>query len=322
MLRRSGIILVAFLFCGKAFSAGPVKEFSPGDYINIFYEDAVKEMIENGVPASITLAQGMLESGYGNSPLAVYANNHFGLKCHKEWEGATFSMDDDEKDECFRKYDNVMESYFDHSLFLKSRQRYTFLFNLSLTDYSGWARGLKDAGYATHPNYASDLIDLIQKFRLYELDRNGFIPEITDITAYKNSQSEKLLKLKKENRLNKIINKHTILKFNRSECVIVKPGDTYMKIAREFNLSTGSLKKNNDLNFGKELLAGEKVYLKPKRTKGSEKFHMVSEGETMERISQIYGIKLSSLYEKNRMKPGTQPKPDDILYLRKRKPAF
>lgn len=321
MLRSTVIILLALLLSGKMFAGPPVKEFSPGDYINIFYEDAVKEMIENGVPASITLAQGMLESGYGNSPLAVYANNHFGLKCHKEWEGATFNMDDDEKGECFRKYDDVMESYFDHSLFLKSRPRYSFLFNLSLTDYNGWARGLKDAGYATHPNYADDIIDIIVKYRLYELDRNGFIPELTEITAYGSHTSEKLLKMKKEKRLNSIINKHTILKFNKSQCVIVKPGDTYMKIAREFNLSTGSLKKNNDFDARKDLLAGEKVYLKPKRNKGSERYHLVSEGETMQSISQLYGIKLSSLYEKNRMKPGTQPKPNDILYLRKRKPA-
>src|ERR1700752_4322875 len=200
MLRNSIIILFALLISGKVMAGPPKKEFSPGDYINIFYEDAVKEMIENGVPASITLAQGMLESGYGNSPLAVYANNHFGLKCHKEWEGATFNMDDDEKDECFRKYDDVMESYFDHSLFLKTRPRYSFLFNLSLTDYNGWARGLKDAGYATHPNYATDLIDIIIKYRLYELDRNGFIPEVTELNAYKNANSEKLLKMKKEKR--------------------------------------------------------------------------------------------------------------------------
>ncbi|MFI5164416.1 MAG: glucosaminidase domain-containing protein [Bacteroidia bacterium] len=321
-MNRSLIVtFLSFLFFGKAFSGVPMKEFSPGDYINIFYEDAVKEMIENGVPASVTLAQGMLESGYGNSPLAVYANNHFGLKCHKEWEGSTFSMDDDEKNECFRKYDNVIESYFDHSLFLKTRERYSFLFNLSLTDYSGWARGLKDAGYATHPNYATDIVDIIEKYRLYELDRNGFIPEVTEINAYKNSTSEKLLKMKKENSVNKINNKHTILKFNKSECVIVKPGDTYMNIAREFSMSTGSLKKNNDFDFKKELLAGEKIYLKPKRSKGPERFHMVSKGETMEYISQLYGIKLNSLYEKNRMKPGTQPKADDILYLRKRKPA-
>ena len=315
------VILFTLLLSGKIFSGVPMKEFSPGDYINIFYEDAVKEMIENGVPASVTLAQGMLESGYGNSPLAVYANNHFGLKCHKEWEGETFNMDDDEKDECFRKYDNVIESYFDHSLFLKSRDRYSFLFNLSLTDYNGWAKGLKDAGYATHPNYAIDIIDIIEKYRLYELDRNGFIPELTDINVYKNHTSEKLLKLKKEARLNKIINKHTILKFNKSECVIVKPGDTYMKIAQEFKMSTGSLKKNNDFDFKKELLAGEKIYLKPKRSKGQERYHLVSEGETMEYISQLYGIKLNSLYEKNRMNPGSQPKADEILYLRKRKPT-
>jgi hypothetical protein len=321
MQRHSIIILFALLISGKVIAGPPKKEFSPGDYINIFYKDAVKEMIENGVPASITLAQGMLESGFGNSPLAVFANNHFGLKCHKEWEGATFNYDDDEKDECFRKYDNVVESYFDHSLFLKTRPRYSFLFDLSLTDYNGWAKGLKNAGYATHPDYAKDLIEIIEKYRLYELDRNGFIPEVTDITAYKDPFAEKSLIKKKETRTNKIVNKHEVLKFNKSECIVVKPGDTYLKIAREFKLSTGTLKKNNDVDFKKDLLAGEKIYLKPKRNKGAERYHLVSEGETMLSISQLYGIKLNSLYEKNGMKPGDQPKADDILYLRKRKPT-
>jgi hypothetical protein len=267
------------------------------------------------------LAQGMLESGFGNSPLAVFANNHFGLKCHKEWEGATFNYDDDEKDECFRKYDNVIESYFDHSLFLKTRPRYSFLFHLSITDYNSWAKGLKNAGYATHPGYAKDLIGIIERYRLYELDKNGFIPEVTDITAYESPAAEKVLAANKKVRINKIVNKHEIIKFNGSECVIVKPGDTYLKIAHEFKLSTGTLKNNNDVDFKKDLLAGEKIYLKPKRNTGVSPYHLVSEGETMQSISQMYGIKLNSLYEKNRMKPGTQPRADDILYLRKRKPA-
>lgn len=136
-------------------------------------EDAIKDMVKTGVPACITLAQGILESESGNSKLAQEANNHFGIKCHKEWEGKTFHQDDDARDECFRKYSTVLESYDDHSDFLKTRSRYAFLFELDVTDYKGWAHGLKKAGYATNPNYAHKLIDLIERYNLEAINNEA-----------------------------------------------------------------------------------------------------------------------------------------------------
>ena len=141
------------------------------EYIEMYKDDAIREMLKSGVPASITLAQGILESGNGNSPLAVYAKNHFGVKCHKGWTGESMRLDDDEKNECFRKYETVYESFKDHSDFLVTRSRYAFLFDLKITDYKGWAKGLKKAGYATNPNYPSLLIDLIEKYELYNYDK-------------------------------------------------------------------------------------------------------------------------------------------------------
>lgn len=143
---------------------------SANDYISRYKAKAINEMIKHRIPASVILGQGMLESGNGNSNLARNANNHFGIKCHKEWCGETFTMDDDEKNECFRKYETVMQSYEDHSYFLTSRPRYASLFLIPKNDYIAWARGLKNAGYATHPSYAEMLIDVIEKNKLYELD--------------------------------------------------------------------------------------------------------------------------------------------------------
>ncbi len=179
MLNRCLILFFVLVLNARFFGGEPNKtSFSAIDYISVYKAKAVNEMLVHGIPASITLAQGMLESGNGNSDLAVNANNHFGIKCHKEWCGPSFIKDDDEKNECFRKYENVSESYNDHSLFLKTRPRYAFLFQLAKTDYVAWAKGLKSAGYATHPEYAEKLIDLIEKNKLFELDTlKSLIPE-------------------------------------------------------------------------------------------------------------------------------------------------
>ena len=140
------------------------------NYINKYKSLAISEMNEFGIPASITLAQGILESGNGESRLAVEANNHFGIKCHTNWDGETIFADDDEKNECFRKYSTVEESFRDHSLFLSTRDRYQFLFNYKKTNYRKWARGLKEAGYATNPKYASSLIKIIKNNNLSKYD--------------------------------------------------------------------------------------------------------------------------------------------------------
>ncbi len=166
------ISLIAFLFVFVGISAQNkiyVSE-ATSNYINTFYKIAIREMYHYRIPASITLAQGILESGSGKSDLATVANNHFGIKCTSDYEGKTFLKDDDKKDDCFRVYENAEESYRDHSLFLVNRPRYSFLFNYGI-DYHAWAIGLKTAGYATNPNYPQLLIDVIEQNQLYEFDR-------------------------------------------------------------------------------------------------------------------------------------------------------
>lgn len=307
--------ILSALFLSACLTAGaftPYKTISPGDYIDLYKEIALEEMSRHGIPASIIIGQGMVESDYGNSKLAVQANNHFGLKCHKEWRGPTYKYDDDLPRECFRKYQDVADSYYDHSIFIKSRPRYGFLFSLPLTDYKGWATGLKTAGYATHPDYAKKVISVIEKYRLYELDQHGFIgtPALGLQPA-----------VPKEEKPLPVFNKHEIIKYNHTSFVVLKRRDTYDKIAREFNIAVDVLRKYNDQLPEKEFFEGGVLYLQPKHDKGAKHYHIVGENETMESISQIYAIDLKSLYEKNLMLPGDpQPKAGTLLFLRRKKP--
>ena len=275
---------------------------TPEDYIAKFKEEAIAQMQTHKIPASITLAQGMLESGNGNSALAVYANNHFGIKCHNDWSGDKFFADDDAKDECFRKYSSVFESYNDHSSFLSKNGRYSFLFDLKRDDYRGWAYGLKKAGYATHKSYAELLIDLIEKHKLYEFDK------LTDIPVIASNRQEKTT-AKMELR--------TVIKFNRSRFIIAKNGDSFMKIAQDFNLEVEDILKYNDFDSKTKLKTGEKIYIVKKRRKGIEPVHVVQRGETMHSISQLHGIRLHWLYKRNKIKPGSEPTPGDVLILKR-----
>lgn len=306
MAKGFHITFLIFLFSVLCFAQPAEQKMTPEKYIESFKDDAVKEMLMYNIPASITLAQGMLESGNGNSDLAVYANNHFGIKCHRGWNGPTFIKDDDEKDECFRKYPSVLDSYTDHSQFLRTRSRYASLFELKNNDYKGWAEGLKAAGYATDPKYTKRLIELIETYQLYKYDR---IEEVQNITAtvLKPSIPEKF-------------EAREILRFHLIKYVIVKPGDTFYKIAHDTDKDLWQLYKFNDLSPGDQLIAGQKLYIQPKRNKAKESFHTVKKGETMKSISQLHGIKLKKLYRKNQMKQGEEPKISDVLFLRKNKP--
>ncbi len=305
MLRRLVYIPFCFLLVQAGLAQPSEKKNTPDDYIARYKEDAIKEMYQYGIPASITLAQGMLESGNGNSALSVYANNHFGIKCHKDWTGPTYILDDDEKNECFRKYQDVLGSYADHSLFLRNRDRYAFLFELPKTDYKGWAKGLKEAGYATHPKYADQLIDLIELYKLYDLDK--------EVALTVRTIKEKVPQVK--------LNLRQVLKFNHTKFIIAKPEDSFFKIASDFDLELNDLFKYNDFAKGIKIIPYEKIYVEAKRRKALEPYHVVTKGETMMSISQLHGIKLNSLYKKNRMKlSAEQPKTGTVLFLRKRKP--
>lgn len=294
-------LISATLCCTNSYS----QKNSPKDYIEKFKDDAVKEMYLHNMPASIILAQAMYESGNGNSELAKNANNHFGIKCKKEWGGDSYLKDDDEAQECFRKYESVLDSYTDHSLFLKSRPRYAFLFELPVVDYKSWAYGLKEAGYATNPKYAKVLVELIEKYKLYELDQHQNMP-ITGIQR----EEAKLPDLAMRE----------VYRFNHVKFVIVKPNDSYFKIAMQFNIELEKLLEYNDLNKGDKLEPGQKIFLKPKREKAKEPYHVVQKNETLKDISQIHGIKLSTLCKNNHLSLQDAVSQGDILYLRTKKP--
>lgn len=311
-MKRLIVLLFVLSFAAATMYAQPAeKKNTPEEYIALYKADAIREMQLFHVPASITLAQGMLESDNGNSALAVYANNHFGIKCHKEWTGETYTQDDDTKDECFRKYGAVYDSYVDHSEFLKTRPRYAALFELKMTDYVGWAKGLKSAGYATDPKYADRLIDLIERYKLNEYDKlEGLSPIVAEPQK---TEGTKTVTANGMNRREIYLN-------NNRKFIVAKQGDTFMKLAQELEMGVWQLYKYNDMNKDSSLRQGQMLYIQPKRNKCSDDKCQVRPGETMHDISQKYGVKLKKLYLYNNMEPGTQPKAGQVIYLRKAKP--
>lgn len=273
-------------------------------YIDQYKDLAIEQMKKYRIPASITLAQGLLESGAGRSELARKGNNHFGIKCHG-WQGAKTYFDDDARGECFRAYDNVYESYEDHSRFLVNGRRYSKLFSLRTTDYKGWARGLKAAGYATNPQYANKLIEII---RLYDLDQYDSAKSYDKFFA----------KRSKDRSVNGYL--HPIYQFNKNYYIKARSGDTFRSIAREVNISYRSLAKYNERDKNDVLAEGDIVYLKKKRKNAPKEYkgrlHYVKAGESMYSISQLYGIRLKNLYKINRLQPDYQIRVGDGLLLR------
>ena len=245
-------------------------------------------MRDYGVPASITLAQGILESGSGKSKLATEANNHFGIKCHDTWNGATMHLDDDAPNECFRKYKSVEQSFEDHSIFLK-KPRYEELFALEITDYKGWAQGLKKCGYATSPTYAKNLIDVIEKYELIQFDTE-----------------------QKPNEHSVVVN----ISNNRIKYVSAKKKESLADLSKRTGISERLLSKYNDLEDGHSFQEKEIVYLQPKRFKGSVKEYKVKRGENIHMISQQYGIRIRSIERKNDLERGAELKTGVVLKLR------
>ncbi len=327
------ILLLSILLLSLKVSAQE-KKMSRAEYIEKYSEWAVKEMKSNGIPASITLAQGMLESNNGNSRLAIKANNHFGIKCHSSWTGKKIYKNDDEKHECFRKYKSAHESYKDHSDFLKNGKRYAFLFDLKPTDYKGWAKGLKKAGYATNSKYSILLIKIIEDNELHKFDKGKVIKPDNDNTNLvadskkPKTKRDKRHKKRKTHHLGDVDN-YTVNLFqrevklnNRIKYIKVKKGDTFLKIAQEFEMMAGQLYRYNELDKNTSLKEGQILYIQPKRSKADfgKEYHVVTKGETIYTISQKYGIKLNKLYFKNNIPIDSKVKVGDKLWLRKRIP--
>ncbi|MFT7102056.1 MAG: hypothetical protein ACJAYA_000619 [Bacteroidia bacterium] len=298
---------------------GSVEKITRSDYINMYAPFAVKEMLQSGVPASITLAQGILESGDGNSALSRNANNHFGIKCHGLWEGEKYYMDDDAKGECFRVYTSVFESYRDHSEFLSGRSRYASLFELRTTDYKGWAHGLKKAGYATNPKYPALLIKIIEENALAKYDRMKSPPEGAEIpevnVAVGDNQNSDIPK-------EAIVSTSQRQMYLRNEIryVRVEEGDTYETLERITQVRKRRILKYNDKANSAPLVAGELIYLQPKRGKNrNHSYHIIAKGETLRWVSQEYGIQMKYLYKHNEFSLGEEPVVGQKVWLRKRK---
>ncbi len=278
------------------------------EYVGKWKDVAVRQMHQHGIPASITLAQGILESGFGNSPLARYGNNHFGIKCHG-WDGQKFFKDDDREDECFRKYHDASRSYADHADFLTSRDRYAFLFDLRVTDYEGWAKGLKKAGYATNPKYPERLIELIESHDLDRFDTITPMKQRSPQVAEDGNEEMENARMKKGRK----VFEHP----NGIDLIRVQEGDSYERVAELYDIRKERLLEYNDMNPTDRLSPGDTLYLQPKRNwSRKEKKHVAQEGETMWEIAHRYGLKLEKLYERNRMIPGTNPEKGQVIYLR------
>lgn len=319
--------LIALLWIADTFAA--IKWNSAyQNYIDKYKDIAIEQMQIYNIPASITLAQGLLESGAGLSRLATKANNHFGIKCHNGWTGGTIYVDDDIKNDCFRAYKNARESYVDHSKFLQGN-RYKSLFSLNRTDYKGWARGLKACGYATNPQYADRLIEIIELYKLYQFDtktkyttsQSGIdadgIGTIIDIFKKNKHKKTQTKKKSKEELLGKVVKNHTIYAYNGNYYVIAQQGETYRSIALDVNVGYRTLARYNERDKNTVLAQGDIVYLKKKATKAEVKYkgylHTVVAGQSMYDISQLYGIRLSSLYKKNNLPKDYMPRVGDTL---------
>ncbi|MCC6385459.1 MAG: glucosaminidase domain-containing protein [Bacteroidia bacterium] len=304
------LALILLLFTQQILSQPAQQRLSKEEYIQQFQDDAIKDMLLTGVPASIKLAQGILESDCGNSKLAQKAFNHFGIKCHSDWKGETFHQDDDEKNECFRKYNSVLESFDDHSFFLKNRPRYAFLFDLKISDYKGWAHGLKKAGYATNPNYAHQLIKIIEDYNLNELDKTG-----KRIPVASSGNENKPVKQEAPARrvILPVADLNTI---NNTPFVTAQKGDSYFSIAVKNNMGLWQVLRYNDADKSDVPAEGEVVFIKPKRNKALREYHTVAYGETLRGISQLYGIKLKKLLKYNNLTLASKIQPGEKLKLK------
>lgn len=275
-------------------------------YIKEYAPLAVEQMKQHKIPASITLAQGLLESGAGLSTLARKSNNHFGIKCHSNWRGRKVYHDDDARGECFRAYRHPRDSYEDHSLFLKQGSRYAFLFKLKITDYKGWAKGLKKAGYATDRSYANRLITIIEDYELYKYDTEGMS---------KRAARKWAKELKKKPWL---ANPHQVYIANDIAYIVARNGDTFRHLGGEFDISWKKLVKYNDLHESYTLEDGDIIYLKEKNKKADKKYktYTVRDGDSMHSIAQKFGIRLKNLYKMNKRDADYVPEVGDVLKLR------
>ena len=320
-MRRLLIILVSCL----AVHVAGAQRITAEQYIDQFKDIAISEMKRMGVPAAITLAQGLLETESGNSPLVKKSNNHFGIKCKSTWTGASVSHDDDANGECFRAYETPEESYRDHSNFLRGNKRYASLFTLEVADYKGWAYGLKKAGYATNPRYPEILIKNIEQYNLqqYTLIGVGQVPQFGDsvtkdepvsLASVENMGTITVEGVKGEN--NSVLDQPAkVITVNNTRCVYATRGTSLLVIATRNNVNLNKLLEFNELAEDGILGKDQYIYLQKKSRTGNQPYYIAQEGETMYDVAQKNGIQLQYLLDYNQWKEDQALEPGTRLLL-------
>lgn len=315
------------LFIGKGLYAQ--KNPDVINYINTYKELAISEMQRSGVPAAITLAQGIHETEAGKGDLCKRSNNHFGIKCKDEWTGDRVYHDDDARGECFRSYPTAADSYKDHSDFLKRSGRYASLFNLDPTDYEGWANGLRKAGYATNPKYPQILIKYVQDYNLeqYSLIALGKLKPSDEVVLTVPGTPARPLDRAPETAVAaaapSVSQSYPEGEFhiNRTRVIFVKAGISLLAIADQYDISLPRLLEFNDLKEEDVLTRDQLLFLQRKRRTGATGFHIVLEGESVYDICQKEGVRYQDLMEMNQLGPGVQPAAGEKIYLQGSAPA-
>jgi hypothetical protein len=325
------LICVISFFYSENIAQTPSKRDIYLDYIDKFAPVAIREMKLFRIPASITLSQGLIESGAGKSELAVKANNHFGIKCHEGWDGGTFKQDDDAPKECFRKYKTADESFRDHSLFLTQRPRYASLFKLDVYDYKAWANGLRQAGYATNPRYADILIKTIEDYDLSKYDKykgdlhKGDLP-VRTYKVEKPSMSETKYQYYHPGYLQPGAEDFTFVE-DRKEgrkvymnngilFVFANKDDSFLSVGGDVNVRAGKLARLNDMKRSEPLAEGQIVYLEKKKFEGIRDTYTVKPNDTWYSISQFTGVQVKALKELNPEAVDSTPSAGKVLHLK------
>ncbi len=312
-------------------------------YIDTYKDVAIAEMLRGGVPASITLAQGMLESGYGESDLCKKSNNHFGIKCKENWTGEKVYHDDDARGECFRAYPTAADSYKDHSDFLKTREWYAFLFKLDPTDYEGWAKGLKKAGYATEKDYPKRLMDIINSYNLQQYtllalqQKDGGMPnnevavtstpipmpvadsvKMVDQEKEATDTAETVITVKTKDTVAVKKSKYAegILTINHTKATYAKEGISLLSLANQFGITLSKLVEFNDMKEMDVLDMDRLIFVERKMKKGATDFHIAEDGESLYDICQSEGVQLESLMLYNKLNKESKLAKGQKIYLR------
>ena len=322
------LFVITLLMLVGAVSLGAAERQTREEYVEKYKAIAIAHMERYGIPASITMAQGILESDSGNSRLSLSSNNHFGIKCKKSWTGERVYHDDDAKGECFRAYPSVEASYQDHADFLDQSPRYDSLFAYPSDDYRSWARGLKAAGYATAPDYAERLVKIIESMKLYLLDKeNGNKIYTASKTAAANTEAwwESNVATSDEqinpNAFRVTVNAHkgySVYRTNHTYYIVAKEGDSFESLGKIFDISAKMLRKFNDVAKNSTLAKGDVVYIERKKTQwlGNTMQHKVVRDETLYSLSQSYGIRYKSLAKLNHLSAGEDVRKGDIIRLK------